>query len=441
MKKSFLFLAFSFAALIGMQAQEEGAKLAKKAGKDLVSFHIDPQGNKSKLTDARTKIDEAVKMADAQALVSTWITRGEIYNTLTQQAMLPRILNKTAPLPTENLAIEAYKAFSKAFGMAEKKADKQDILAGLKELENNLTIFAFDAYEKKDFASSHSSFVASLDAAKILTDNKETSILAKKEDMQNQVFLTGLTAQMAGNNDAALSFYEQVYAQGTDEVAVYQGIYQIKAAKGDNEAALKVLAEGRKKFPKEVSLLFDQINAYLKAGKTDELISNLKEGIELEPKNVDLYVTLGNVYENLLTKSKEAGNNDKAAEYESLSRSTYAKALELDPNNSTALYSLGAIPFNKAAVLTQEMNKISGEAPTTANFAKIEKINVEVKKLFEEALPYFKKAEGTDPDYKNTLIALREIFARLDNLELAEEFSKRLKVVDGGGKNAGSYFK
>lgn len=73
--------------------------------------------------------------------------------------------------------------------------------------------------------------------------------------------------------------------------------------------------------------------------------------------------------------------------------------------------------------------------------SKVDKLGDQVKALFNEALPWFKKAEGLDPNNENTLIALREIFARQDELELASEFSKRLKVVQEKGKNPTSYFK
>jgi hypothetical protein len=60
--------------------------------------------------------------------------------------------------------------------------------------------------------------------------------------------------------------------------------------------------------------------------------------------------------------------------------------------------------------------------------------------LFDQALPYFQKAESLDPNDTNTLIALNEIYARKED-ELSLEFKKRLDTVRSGGKNASSHFK
>lgn len=441
MKKTVLFLFCAFFSLAQIHAQDEGSKLAKKAAKDLVAYNIDPAGNKAKLTEARQKIDDAMKMADAQALGTAWITQGNIYSTLAQQAVAQRVVNATAPLPTENLALTAFQGFKKGFQLSEKKYDKKDALTGIKEVENNLNIFAYDAYERKDYKSSYEGFSAILEGIELLKANGEESGFGKPENVETQTFLAGLTAQLSGNNDAAMPLYEKVMAGGKADAAVYQGLYQMKMAKGQEAEALKILTEGRQKHKDDTGLLFEEINAYLKQGKLDLLINNLNEAISKEPKNIDLYVTLGNVYDNLYQKASTEKDAAKATEYEALALKTYNKALEIDPMNASAVYAIGAISFNKAALLTQEMNTISNEAPTPANLSKIDKIGVEVKKLFNEALPHFKKAEALDPNYENTLIALKEIYARLDDFEMATEFSKRLKVVQEKGKNTTSYFK
>jgi tetratricopeptide (TPR) repeat protein len=441
MKKSVLVLFVALVSLLQVNAQDEGTKLAKKAAKDLVGYNIDPAGNKAKLNEAKEKIDQAMKLADAQASATAWLTQGNIYSTLAQQATAMRMVNATAPLPTDNPALTAYKAFKKCYEMADKKYDKKDALTGIKDVEANVNIFGYDAYERKDFAGSYAAFAATVEGAELLKAGGEKSVYETPEAMQSQLFLTGLTAQLAGNTDAAMPIYEKLYAAGTKESTVYQGLYAMKSAKGQEEEALKVLSEGRKKFPDDTALLFDEINAYLKQGKLDQLIGNLQEAIKKESKNVDLYVTLGNVYDNLQQKYTTDKDAVKAAEYEALAVKTYGQALELDPKNATAVYSIGAISFNKAALLTQQMNDIANGEPTSANFAKIDKINAEVKVLFSTALPHFKKAEGLNPNDKNTLIALKEIFARLDDLDMASEFSKRYKVVEDGGQNPTSYFK
>ena len=66
-----------------------------------------------------------------------------------------------------------------------------------------------------------------------------------------------------------------------------------------------------------------------------------------------------------------------------------------------------------------------------------EKVNGE----FDKALPYFQKAEKVDANDMNTLIALKEIYARKNDLELSNEFKTRIERVQSGEMNATSYFK
>ena len=88
MKKTLFALSgFLFITLVA-QAQEDGSNLAKQAGEALTSYHIDPTANAAKLDQAKQKIDQALQLADAQAVASAWITKGDIYNTILKEIWL-----------------------------------------------------------------------------------------------------------------------------------------------------------------------------------------------------------------------------------------------------------------------------------------------------------------------------------------------------------------
>jgi tetratricopeptide (TPR) repeat protein len=155
------------------------------------------------------------------------------------------------------------------------------------------------------------------------------------------------------------------------------------------------------------------------------LINKLKMAIEKEPTNVSLYSTLGNVYDNLYQKEIESGSEEKATEYFNNAKDYYQQALEQDPTYVDAIYSVGALYYNRAAAMTLELNKLSDDY-SKEGIKKYEALKAEIFEEFDLALPYFKKAESLDPNDVNTLIALKEIFARKDNLELSKEFKTRL---------------
>jgi len=439
MKKSLVFLlGFLFLATY-TQAQEEGAKLAKQAGKALTSYNIDPTNNAAKLEEAKTKINQALQFPDAQALSSAWITKGEIYNTTLQRDMVKRQFTPDAPLTGDNDALEAVTAYMKGYELTTKKYEKSDAIKGITDGQGHLINIGVTKYEAGEFEKAFFSFKAALQSHEVLKANGQKSLLDEKEQYDNQVYITGLAALLAKRTDDAVKYYEMLYNAGTDKPAIYEGLYNIKSEKGDEAGADKILVEGRKKFPEDAGLLFAEINSYLKKGKLEDLTDRLKQAIAQEPNNVHVYVTLGNVYDNLYQREQQAKNVAKAEEYFNLAKKQYSDAQAKDPKNVDAVYSLGALYYNKAAFRTQELNALP-EDFSSAGMKRYETMKNELMALFDESLPYFRKAETLNPNDMNTLVALSEIYARKDEYELAGEFKKRIEVVKGGGKNEKSYF-
>jgi tetratricopeptide (TPR) repeat protein len=71
---------------------------------------------------------------------------------------------------------------------------------------------------------------------------------------------------------------------------------------------------------------------------------------------------------------------------------------------------------------------------------KYNKMRDQVIAEFDKALPYFKQAEQIAPDDVNTLIALKEIYAKKDDIEMSNVFKDRLEKVQAG-EEVESYFK
>ena len=421
-------------------AQDDGGKLAKQAGKALTSYNIDPTQNADKLTEAKQKIDQAMQTTEAQGMVSAWITRGDIYSTILQRDMAKKMIDPKAQLSGDNDALVAFEAYKTAYDNPNaKKYEKSDAVKGMLEVQGHLVNIGVNKFEAQEYEKAFKSFQASLQAHEILLANNQKSVLETTDQYENQVYVTGLAAQQAKRNDDALKYYNELYNKGNAKPGVYEGLFGIKQEMGDEAGAMKILTEGRAKHPEDSGLLFAEINVYLKKGKLDELTDRLKQAIVKEPTNIGLYVTLGNVYDNLYQTATKDKDDAKAKEYFELAKNYYTQATEKDPKNVDAVYSLGALYYNKAAVRTQEMNAMPDDF-SSAGLKKLQAMKDEVMALFDQALPYFQKAESLDPNDMNTLIALNEIYARKED-ELSTEFKKRLDTVKEGGKNATSHFK
>lgn len=440
MKNSLITLLVVLFFIGSAQAQEDGLKLAKSAGRALTTYNMDPANSAGKLDEAVDKINQAIEKPEALALASTWITRGDIYNTRLQRDMNRRMIDPKATLAGDNDALVAFEAFKKGFEMTDKKFEKKDALKGITQVQGALINIGAMKYDAGDFSKAFDSWNAALASHKMLNDNGEASLLDADGQLEEQTYYTAVCGMMAKRNQEAAAIYEGMIKTGTNRAAVYAGLYTVKNELNDKTGAKAVLAEGRKRFPEDPELLFAEINLYLTEGKLDELTDRLKQAIAQEPTNVSLYVTLGSVYDNLyqraLNDKKDAEANTNFEE----AKKYYDEAVRVDSKSMDAYYAMGTLYYNKAALLTQEMNAMA-EDFTPAGIKKYDAKKKEILDLFEQALPYFQKAEALDPNDVNTLIALKEIYARKED-PLYTEFKTRLEnAQSANNKNKGSHFK
>ena len=206
------------------------------------------------------------------------------------------------------------------------------------------------------------------------------------------------------------------------------------------EKALKVLAEGREKYPESEALLIAEINYYMSNNKLDELVGKLEKAIELDPTNTSFYLALGSTYDNLTQRELKAGNKEKSDEYFDKAKEYYNATLKVDENNSSAVYSTGALYYNRAASMLTELIAMEEKGDySKAAMDKQTAMRGDILKEFENALPFFQKAEKLNPTDMNTLLALKEIYARKDDFEMSAVFKTRIEQLNAGEKLE-SYF-
>lgn len=440
MKKLILGL-LAILLLTAAQAQD-GKKALREAKQAFGAYNLDPTGNKAKLTEAVEQINLALEDPEIAKDPTAWASKGEIYNEVANQVVAVRQLGMGSldELPkVDHPAHKAAEAYLKSYELADKKWQTKDALKGFQIAQGNLSNMGIFLYEDQDFDGAFENFKMAVELHEKLQKEGEKSALDAEADYNNQLYITGLAALNAGKPDAAGEYFQKLYDMNYDKPAIYEALYKMKVD-NDVDAAYKYLEEGRKKYPDDVTLLFAEINHFLRINKLDELIGKLEQAIQKEPENVSLYSTLGNVYDNLHQGEMKEGNTEKAQEYFDKALDYYNQAVEIDPNYSDALYSIGALYYNRAASMTLELNKYADDY-SKEGLKKYEELKEKIFKEFDKALPYFQKAEALNPDDVNTLIALKEIYARKDNLEMSNEFKERLDKVQAGEKIEASYFK
>jgi hypothetical protein len=423
------------------QSGEEALKSAKKAFDNYT------------LTSDNTKLTEAVDMAakvmaDPATNVSSkaLIEIGDIYAAAVNNYVIARSTNTTNPSETPKLvdgaAVKSAQAFMTAFKNADPKKGKKYMkaaLKGLTEVQGNISNEGIYAIQDKMFEKSMVAFKTSVMAHDFLAENGAESALTA-EKLNDEKYYAGLSAILLKKFDVAEPMFLDLYENKYSDASLYDGLYKIYEAKGDMKTAGKYLSEGRAAFPDETQLLFTEINFYLAEGRLNELTTKLDEAISKEPDNTSLYATLGQVYEQLYNQANEAENEADATKYFDLAADKYEEGLTKDPNASRLIYSLGAMIYNRGAAMSQELVELGNDF-SKAGQKKYEALKSTVDAEFEKALPYFQKAEMTDPNDLNTLIALKEMAARSDQYEISNEFKARIEKIQAGEKIEKSYYK
>ena len=116
--------------------------------------------------------------------------------------------------------------------------------------------------------------------------------------------------------------------------------------------------------------------------KDAEYLATLKEGIEAAPENKTLRRLHANYYLNAGIKAQKANKLDDAEE-------AFKQVLADDDKNTNALYSLGTLSYNKAALVLKNAAPLanSDKAKYDAQKEIADKNFQDSKKYLEQALP------------------------------------------------------
>jgi hypothetical protein len=422
-----------FIGTISAQTPVELLGKAKKAVKNI-------GGKKEKLADAQAAIDAMMGATENQTNWEALLWKGKMYNEMSSIDNLFRSTNQLLGKPYKSeftkAGLMASDALLAALKATQDKKQIKEITAALSEAQVSVNNNGSDLTDAKDYLGAYKSFRSVLDVHEALKANASKSTLDKLEDYNKQLYLVALLSTYSEMEKDAMPIYKKLIDAKKDTSFIYSSMYKA-TVETDRDQAMKYLEEGAKKYPEDTQILFTKINHFLKDGKLEILVAELKSAISKEPKNVTLYFTLGNVLDNLAQAEKD---ETKQKAYAAEALEYYNKTLELDAKNVDAIYSIGASFYNKAAIFSKDMKKLESDFSKEGQ-KKYEAAEKLMLGEFDKALPYFQKAEGLNPNDRNTLIALKEIFARKNDLEKTKEFKTRLENVDAGTKNTTSFFK
>lgn len=378
--KNIFFLVFMISAFTAYgQKQVVSAYNANKAGK---------------YADAATYIDEAITVEKAMAKEKTWRYRGEIYLNIAKDTAL------MAAFP--QALWTAKESYIKARELDTKGNYEREIVTGLGIVQTTAANQGINNYSIEAYDQAAGKFDLSAEIAGMF-DVLDTMA----------IFNAALCYEKSNKVDLAVERYKTCGANGYQVPNVYLFIANLLRQNSRDEDALVELQAARQMFPREQSLIIEELNIYLEAKDFERAESNLKLAAEGDPTNEILWFSLGSVYDNL--------------EKDQLAAEAYLQALELAPAYFDANYNLGAMYFNQAVQGTNEANDMWKPRMSKAEGDKQKNLEAAAKKMFTQARPFLEAAHDNNSKDIDTIRSLRDIYARTGQDDLMLKMSELLK--------------
>jgi tetratricopeptide (TPR) repeat protein len=378
--KHFIAVAFAAIATISLgQKQVVSAYNANKSGD---------------YSAAAGYIEEAITIEKAAIKDKTWRYRGEIYLNIANDSVLS--------IQYPQALWTAMESYTKAKELDVKGSYEREIITGLGLVQTTAGNQGINDYVEEKFETAAAKFDLSAEVAGMF---EVVDTMA--------IFNAALCYEKSNNIDLAIARYKTCGGHGYQVPNVYLFVANLLRQADRDEEALIELQAARELFPREQSLIIEELNIYLEAKDFERAENNLKLAAEGDPTNEILWFSLGSVYDNL-------GKSEMAAE-------AYLKALELDANYFDANYNLGAMYFNEAVAGINEANDMWKPRMTKAESAKQKELEEAAKAKFMEARPFLEAAHESNPEDIDTIRSLRDIYARTGQDDLMLKMSNLLK--------------
>jgi len=225
----------------------------------------------------------------------------------------------------------------------------------------------------------------------------------------------------------------------TRSPSVYECLIDALDRQNKKDEELTVIQEGRKAFPDDLTIRNYELNFYIKSGKDDEVIRKLEEAAAKEPNNAEIQFNLATTYEGM-ANGKDGKKPANTAELTTKAEDAFQKALKMDPDNAVFNYNFGALYFNQATEVNNQMNSITGSSD--ADQKKYDNLKAQRDAIFAKATPYFEKANTSfaarEKDlraedkntYKTSLKALMDIYSRLSKMDKYGETKKKYESLN-----------
>ncbi|MFC2110917.1 tetratricopeptide repeat protein [Bacteroidota bacterium] len=426
------------------------------------------------LDKAKQFIDEASVHEQTMSEAKTWFYRGNIYLEIHKVNNMTSVLKKGMskddvkkvvgePEIMRNAKFDGIKKekWSYAYDMfivfdAENKVEFWNEPRGgaYKNLDENALNVAYEAYqkcikldEKKEYLQKarlsllvcgeqfYNKAVVDYNGKnyKNAIDNFQKQIIIKSiVGLQDTItmFYVAVAAEIDKQNDLAKKTYTKLMQMKYEKPSIYSSLSNIYKIEGDTTNALAVLQRGRRLFPENFDLLILETNIYLNLGENDKAQKNLETAVEKEPNNPNLHYVIGTQY---FEKLKEIKYEDDPATFDKIFKTSekyLQNAIDLKPDYFDALFNIGALYVNEGVRMFELAQKIDPN-----NFKAYDLEKEKFEGIWNKAVSFMERGLDLKPDDFETLITLKQLYARLKMIDKLKVVNEKLKLKEQKQEN------
>jgi tetratricopeptide (TPR) repeat protein len=344
--------------------------------------------------EAATYIEQAILIDKAAVKDKVWRYRGEIYLNISSDS--------TVSVEYPHALRIAMESYLKAKDLDVKSRYEDEIRIGLAQVQTKANNIGIKNYVAEAFDQAGSSFDL---AAEVARNFDMIDTMA--------VYNAALCYEKADLTDLAIERYLDCAAINYQVPNVFLFVSTLYRNTGKDEAALKILQDARVDYPREQSLIIEELNIYLTNKDFERAKTNLELAAQQDSTNEILWFSLGSVLDNI-------GMTEDAIV-------AYKKAIEVKSDYFDANYNLGALYFNKAVNGINDANELWKPRMSRTEASAQKKLEDDSKEMFSTAKPFLESAFAADNKDVETIRSLKDIYARTGEDDKFIEMSNLLK--------------
>jgi tetratricopeptide (TPR) repeat protein len=374
------------------------------------------------LNKAKENIDLACAHPDTKDQAKTQTLKAQVYLAIFDNSLRMENEKLTTITDPNKRILQAYQNVSSApladayaGAVAGKSLDtKANYTSELNGYVSNIASH-YDNKARADYnAKKYAEALPSFEKAYEINGAKDTASLSN----------CAIVAERAAMYDKAKMYYQKMADNKQGLGNTYSSLVNVHLMMKDSVGAMEVLKKGRAAYPNDINLVITETNYFLATNKSQEALNNLNIALGAKPKDANLYMVRGNLYDNLANPKDAQGKDlEKPKDYDQkvdAAEADYKKAIELKPDYFDALYNLGALYNNKGVTLSKKADMITDNA-------KYKEANDKAAAEFNKAVPVLEKALEINPKDRNTMKALKVIYARTQQTEKMNAMNEKLK--------------